>query len=170
VVSSEWKEKSMATNEESANSKEQPLPKSLEQLLRHQIFIGGVMDIFRESHAWTEHHRVSVCNAHYCSHEGITVHPSPESTVCAYKGGAWIPSPHLLFEFRAFFEVGITVKGKDGEIFFHATSFSTAVDRKVHVVLYPRNRPPGPSTLHVVGWQRTGQPIYNGSFSPYIVT
>lgn len=169
MLSSEWKEKSMSLDEESETSKLLHLPSSLEFLLRHHIFLGGVMDIFMESHTWVGRYRVLACNAHYSPLEGIVFHSS-EAGVSVYKGGTWIASPLTTFEFRAFYATGFTVRGKEGEVFFHATSFSTAVDQKVHVVLYPRDHPPDTNTLHIVGWQRTGQPIYNGSFVPYIVT
>ena len=171
MVSSVWKEKSMTIDEESGARSLQPaLPKTLEQLLRHHLFVGGIMDVFIESHTWIGRYRVLACHARYCSSEGLLLHPSTETSVYIHKGGAWITSPLTSFEFRSFYASGFTVQGKDGEIFFHATSLSTAVDRKVHVVLYPKDRPPTTDTLHVVGWQRTGQPIYNGSFPPYVVT
>ena len=146
------------------------MPTSLEFLLRHHFFVGGVMDIFMESHTWVAQYRVLACNAHYCSSEGVIIHPSPETKVYVHKEGAWSTSPLTAFEFRAFFTTGFTVRGRDGAVFFHATTFTTAVDQKVHVVLYPRNKPPGASTLHVVGWQSTGKPIFNGSFVPYLVS
>ncbi len=159
----------MSLDEESETSKLLYLPSSLELLLRHHIFLGGVMDIFMESPLWVRRYRVLTCNAHYSASEGIVFH-SPGAEVCIYNGGAWVASPLTTFKFRAFYATRATVRGKNGEVFFHTTSLSIAVDQKVHVVLYPCDRPPDTNTLHIVGWQRTGQPIYNGSFPPYVVT
>lgn len=170
MVSSEWKEKTMSIEESGALDLRLPLPASLHLLLRHHLFVGGVMDVFMESHTWVAQYRVLACNAHFCSSEGISIHTSTETEVSEYKGGAWITSPLTSFEFRTFHATGFTVRGKGGEVFFHATSLSTAVDRKVHVVLYPRTRPPGANTFHIGGWDQNGRPIYNGSFVAYLVT
>lgn len=141
-------------------------PANLAQALAHPLFAGGTVDVFFDD----ECYRLESCYATLDRH-GLVFRRGYPPTITRLLRGQQLPTTKRRFQFTISLEAHADhLHGSDKKVILFAFTQGRSGNAEVRVVLYPKDRPPSPSTLYIVGWRDSVTPMFNGSFKPYIVS